>query len=161
MKLYLLRHGDAEKESKAGKDFDRGLTELGRKQVERVRNRLENDCNAVEFTVFCSAAKRTMETWQLIAPALEVEELEFLDDLYLAERTKLLNFIWNVNHPTDDVLIIGHNKGISDLASYLLDERIDLPTSGLLVIDFPDAKNLSETSLGGGVKLKKCFPVEE
>lgn len=160
MRLYLLRHGDAEKESKEGKDFDRGLTELGRKQVERVKSRLKNDCNDVGFTVFCSSAKRTKETWQIIAPVVDVEELEFLDDLYLAERTKLLNFIWNVNHPSDDVLIIGHNKGISDLASYLLDERIDLPTSGFLVIDFPDAEDLSKTSLGCGVKLSKCFPID-
>ncbi|PWH86841.1 SixA phosphatase family protein [Brumimicrobium oceani] len=160
MRLYLLRHGDAEKESKAGKDFDRGLTELGRKQVERVKNRLENDYSDREFTVFCSAAQRTRETWQIIAPVVEVEELEFLDDLYLAERTQLLNFIWNVNHPTEDVLIIGHNKGISDLASYLLDERIMLPTSGFLVIDFPNCHELTETSLGCGAKLSKCFPVE-
>ncbi|WP_107037724.1 SixA phosphatase family protein [Brumimicrobium mesophilum] len=160
MRLYLLRHGDAEKESKEGKDFDRGLTELGRNQVERVKKRLENEYSNHEFTVFSSSSQRTKETWQIIAPVLEVEELEFLDDLYLAERTKLLNFIWNVNHPTDDVLIIGHNKGISDLACYLLDERISLPTSGFLVIDFPDIDELSKTSLGAGVKLSKCFPVE-
>lgn len=78
----------------------------------------------------------------------------------MAERVQLLNFIWNVNHPTNDILIIGHNNGISDLASYLLDERYVLPTSGLLVIDFPDAKDLSETGLGTGVKVSKCFPIE-
>jgi len=161
MRLYLLRHGDAEKVSEEGKDFDRGLTELGKKQIERVKKRIENDFSNHEFTVFCSSSQRTRETWEIIAPVVEVEELEFLDDLYLAERTKLLNFIWNVNHPTDDVLIVGHNKGISDLASYLLDERIILPTSGFLVIDFPDAEDLSETGIGLGVKLSKCFPVEE
>ena len=161
MKLYLLRHGDAEIESSTGKDFDRGLTELGRNQVERVKKRLMNDAKDVEFTVFCSSAKRTRETWKIIAPVVKSEELEFLDNLYLAERVQLLNFIWNVNHPTNDILIVGHNCGISDLASYLLDESIHMPTSGLLVIDFPDVENLSGTGLGMGAKFSKCFPLEE
>ncbi len=160
MRLYLLRHGEAEDHSSTGKDFDRGLTELGRKQVERVKNRFLKDREGVEFTVFCSSAKRTKETWQVIAPVIETAELDFLDELYLAERVQLLNFIWNVNHPTDDVLIVGHNNGISDLASYLLDDSITMPTSGLIVIDFPEAKDLSETGIGTGVKVSKCFPID-
>lgn len=160
MKLYLLRHGDAEIKSSTGKDFDRNLTELGRSQVERVKKRFLKESEGVEFTVFCSSAKRTRETWGIIASVVVVEELEFLDDLYLADHNHLLNFLWNVHHPTDDILIVGHNNGISDLASYLLDERITLPTSGLIVIDFPNCEELTQTSLGCGVKLSKCFPVE-
>jgi phosphohistidine phosphatase len=161
MRLYLLRHGDAEIKSSTGKDFDRGLTELGIKQIERVKKRFIQEAEGVEFTVFCSAAKRTRETWGILASAVVVEELEFLDELYLADRAHLLNFLWNVNHPTNDILLIGHNEGISELASYLLDDRYLLPTSGLLVIEFPDAEDLSETGLGTGVKVSKCFPIEE
>jgi phosphohistidine phosphatase len=161
MRLYLLRHGHAENKSSTGKDFDRGLSEKGKKQVERVKNRFLQEFKDVEFTVFCSSAKRTRETWRIIAPVVKSEELEFLDDLYLADRAHLLNFLWNVNHPTNDILLIGHNEGISELASYLLDDRYLLPTSGLLVIEFPDAEDLSETGLGTGEKLSKCFPVEE
>jgi|SRR5690554_6633248 len=160
MRLYLLRHGDAEKKNSAGKDFDRGLSELGKIQVERVKNRLEKEAKDVDFTVFCSSAKRTRETWKEISSVIKTEEIEFLDELYLAERVDLLNFLWNVNHPTDTVMIVGHNNGLSDLASYFLDDRFIMPTSGLLIIDFPEAKDLSETGIGAGVKVGKCFPIE-
>ncbi|RFC53939.1 SixA phosphatase family protein [Brumimicrobium aurantiacum] len=161
MKLYLLRHGDAEINSSTGKDFDRGLSELGKKQVDRVKKRMEKVAPNVEFTVFCSSALRTKETWKVLSPVIEEQELEFLDDLYLADNNHLLNFLWNVNHPTSDVLLIGHNNGISDLASYLLDQRYTIPTSGLLVIDFPEAKDLSEVGLGTGEEVVKCFPIDE
>ena len=153
MRLYLLRHGEAEHKSPTGSDFDKRLTELGVEQVERVKKRLLNDAKDIEFSVFCSSAARTKETWQIISSSITVKSIEFLDDLYLADHTHLLNFLWNNPNQTNSVLLIGHNNGLSDLASYLLDERIVLPTSGLLVIDFPDAKKLSDIGLGTGEKI--------
>lgn len=158
MRLYLLRHGEAVHKSPTGNDFDKGLSEAGRVQIDRVKNRLIKDAADIEFSVFCSGAKRTRETWELISSAINVSKIEFKDDLYLADHTHLLNFLWNNPNQTNSILLIGHNNGLSDLASYLLDERIVLPTSGLLVIDFPEAKKLSDIGLGTGVKLSKCFP---
>nr|WP_299201550.1 histidine phosphatase family protein [uncultured Brumimicrobium sp.] len=160
MRLYLLRHGEAENQSPTGKDFDKDLTEHGREQVERIKKRLMNDVTDVEFSVFCSGAKRTQSTWEIIAPVVNVISLDILDELYLADQTHLLNFLWNNPNQTNSILLIGHNNGLSDLASYLLDEQIVLPTSGLVIIDFPEAKQLSDIGLGTGVKVGKCFPVE-
>ena len=160
MRLYLLRHGEAENKSPTGSDFDKSLTEVGKEQVERVKNRLLNDANHIEFSVFCSGAARTKETWQIISSSIIVKSIEFLDDLYLVDHTYLLNFLWNNPNQTNSILLIGHNNGLSDLASYLLDERIVLPTSGLLIINFPEAKKLSDISLGSGVKVSQCFPPE-
>jgi phosphohistidine phosphatase len=161
MRLYLLRHGEAEHKSSTGNDFDRSLREEGKIQIERIKNRLISDASGIEFSVFCSNAARTRETWDLISSSVEVADVEFLDDLYLADHTFLLNFLWNNPNQTNSILLIGHNNGLSDLASYLLDERIILPTSGLLIIDFPEAKKLSDIGLGTGVKVSKCFPPEE
>jgi len=161
MRLYLLRHGEAENKSPTGSDFDKRLTEVGKKQADRIKNRLLNDANDIEFSVFCSGAARTKETWQIISSSIIVKNIEFLDDLYLADHTYLLNFLWNNPNQTNSILLIGHNNGLSDLASYLLDESIVLPTSGLIIIDFPDAKELSDIGLGTGVKVSQCFPPED
>lgn len=161
MRLYLLRHGEAEHKSLKGNDFDRSLSEVGEKQIEQIRNRLANDANDSEFSVFCSSAARTKETWKLISTTVNIANIEFLDDLYLADHAYLLNFLWNNPNQTNSILLIGHNNGLSDLASFLLDERIVLPTGGLLIIDFPDAKELSDIGLGTGVKVSKCFPIED
>src|SRR5690554_2539227 len=122
MKLYILRHGEAEKKSSTGKDFDKSLTEKGKEQVERVKRRLMKTADDVDFSVYCSTAQRTKETWQILAPVVSVNDIQFLDELYLADHNHLLNFLWNVNPSTEDVLLIGHNNGLSDLVSYFLDD---------------------------------------
>lgn len=161
MRLYLLRHGEAENKSSTGKDFDKSLTELGKEQVERVKNRLIKDSSDIEFSVFCSGAARTRETWQIISSSIIVKNIEFRDDLYLAGHNHLLNFLWNNPNQTNSVMLIGHNNGLSDLASYLLDESTVIPTSGLMIINFPEAKELSDIGLGTGELVSKCFPREE
>src|SRR5690554_371878 len=158
MRLYLLRHGEAVHNSSTGNDFDRVLSEEGKNQVDRVKKRLINDASGIEFNVFCSSSARTKETWDLIATSITVSNIEFREDLYLADQTFLLNFLWNRPNQTQSVLLIGHNNGLSDLASYLLDELIVLPTSGLLIIDFPEIKKLTDIGLGTGVKVSQCFP---
>ncbi|PKR81009.1 hypothetical protein CW751_07535 [Brumimicrobium salinarum] len=158
MKLYLLRHGEAYDSSSTGKDFDRELTDHGVEQVNQIKKRLENEASEAEFCVFCSSASRTKQTYEIIAPSLSISSISFLKEMYLADHTYMLNFLWNNEHQDDTVLLIGHNNGLSDLASYLLDQKIVLPTSGLLIIDFPELKNLSDIGLGTGVEVSKCFP---
>ena len=47
-----------------------------------------------------------------------------------------LKLIWQENHP-DDLVLIGHNFGISDLANYFLDNQIELRTAEYICIEFP------------------------
>jgi phosphohistidine phosphatase SixA len=56
----------------------------------------------------------------------------------------LLDFIWKLEGK-EDILLIGHNDGISDLASYFTDEYIGLQTAGYCCIEF-DSENWKNTS---------------
>ena len=61
----------------------------------------------------------------------------FFDELYLVGKDDLMTFISN-REEAKEILIIGHNFGISELASYYTGKQILLKTGGFVSIDFPD-----------------------
>lgn len=137
MKLFLLRHGDASFHTPSGKDKDRRLSELGKDQIIRLRLFLEMNPIDGPVTTFCSSAIRTQETLHLLKESLVVEESFLVDELYLASSSTLMDYFKEINVKTENVLLIGHNPGISDFASYLTDKEIGFPTAGWIEINFP------------------------
>ncbi|MCJ8292560.1 MAG: histidine phosphatase family protein [Crocinitomicaceae bacterium] len=146
MKLHLLRHGKALQQSDSGRDFDRKLNEKGLLQCQLIGEYLVN--KELDCETWCSAAKRTRETFSTVTKKIAINKVVMRDDFYLCSREILLDAIWQRSGNTD-LLIIGHNFGISDLATYLTDERIELRTSGYVCIDFDDFK-WEEVSRGLG-----------
>ena len=139
MKLHLLRHAKTEKFSSSGKDFDRKLMEKGIRQSTEMFKFLET--KSFENTnLYCSAAQRTKETYELVCSKLKLNHISFHQELYLAGLEDLLQFIWNLKSQKN-IFIIGHNEGLSELASYLSGSNIQLKTCGYLQLEF-----LSESS---------------
>jgi phosphohistidine phosphatase len=60
----------------------------------------------------------------------------FIDELYLASSGEMLQII-NQLQCAEDLLVIGHNEGISELASELSAAFILLKTCGLVSLEFP------------------------
>jgi len=58
-----------------------------------------------------------------------------MDDLYLCEQETFLKKLWDLNHE-NDLFIIGHNDGLSDLASYFAVEMIHLSTCEYICFSF-------------------------
>lgn len=119
--LFLLRHGKAKDKSR--KDFDRPLTEFGRKQVAQKGLIINKRCPAINV-ILCSSALRTRETLQYLnlnpaSTCILVEE-----DLYLADALTILNSLTLIGQG-NSVLIIGHNPGLHQFACDLL----PLPTA--------------------------------
>lgn len=105
--------------------------------------------------ILCSGAKRTRETLDQIA--LSDAEIEFRDELYLCSRQTILQAIWDCKS-SKDLMIIGHNFGISDLAEYLLEDYIEMRTCELLVFNF-DIDTWQEVSRGVGQLIDRYHPV--
>ncbi|MBW7866852.1 MAG: histidine phosphatase family protein [Brumimicrobium sp.] len=156
MKLLLLRHGDAENKSTTGKDFDRKLSEVGRRQALLVKEQIDALNFLHDASIYCSNAQRTKDTWNIIKGET-IDTATYKDELYLASLNQLLTFFWENKQP-NNMLFIGHNNGISELASYLLNENVVLPTCGMLLIDFPTFTSFSEISKGTGTLIKFHFP---
>lgn len=148
MKLHLVRHGKAEISSDSGKDFDRRLAPKGIAQSQLLGKHLLNHGIKDAIIVLCSDAARTRQTLQELKNELGLNNISYFKDLYLCSKEHLLDLLWSLNHG-EDLLLVGHNFGISDLGQYLVDEFIELKTGEYLCIEF-EAQNWNETSMGTG-----------
>jgi phosphohistidine phosphatase len=139
----LLRHSKTERAEPGQRDRDRKLTKRGRDDAAVIgaymaRHGLNPDLALV------SPAKRTQETWALVAPAFaEVPRLVKEERIYNA-ATEVLFKIVSETRGAHCLVVVGHNPGLHDIAMQLIAsgdvevrERVaeKLPTSGLVVID--------------------------
>ena len=131
LQLHLIRHAKTEKLSPTGSDFDRHLLPKGIKQAKALAIYLENKQN-FEF-LLCSAAKRTQETKNILEERLRFQSNVNLDTLYLASNREILHLICQ-QQEVKEIWIIGHNEGISDLASYLTGNNIHMKTSAYVCL---------------------------
>ncbi len=142
MLLYLLRHANAAHISPSGKDIDRPLSSIGIKQAILLGDYVST-LNLIQTSIYISSSQRTRET-ETYALKSCTNNKEFQDELYLTSSKELLNFINGQNTP-NNILILGHNEGISSLASYLTDQYIALNTANCITIEF-DCVNSNEIS---------------
>lgn len=133
MRIHLIRHAKTNPMSDSGKDFDRTLMEKGHKQCAKLKEFLKDK---VELnSIYCSSSSRTRSTANLILDEFQLKYVTYLDELYLASRKSLFDFLISLNS-TNDILIIGHNEGLSELVCYLTGENIVLSTASFVTINF-------------------------
>jgi phosphohistidine phosphatase len=150
-----LRHARAAWAEPGDRDFDRPLTDAGRRESQAVGAiMLENGYRPDR--VVCSPARRALDTWRGVAEILDMKPSEALlsETLYAADAGGYLNIVRN-NGGSGSLLIVGHNPTIEDLAIGFSScgvgqARADLdkgfPTGGLAVLSF--GSDLSEAMLG-------------
>ena len=120
-RLILLRHGDAERDSESGDDFDRRLSDRGREESARMGETLA-ELGLVPDLVLASGAMRTRETWAALAQAFPKAKVTFEDELYLAEPERVRRAIDQACEGCKTLMVVGHNPGLQDLALGLLIE---------------------------------------
>ncbi|MEN9971732.1 MAG: hypothetical protein RIS20_79 [Bacteroidota bacterium] len=135
MNLHVLRHAKTNQNSPTGRDFDRELLPRGYEQLIELQAEIAAKTLSIS-RIFCSSAKRTRQTSTQIEELFPNATISFHDDLYLASKSVILNFITQLK-TSEEILIIGHNEGLSDLVSYLSDTDIHLKTCGYVQLSFP------------------------
>jgi phosphohistidine phosphatase len=120
--------------------------------------------------VLCSAARRTRDTWALMAATLGEPRTTYLDEIYEAEAGVLLTAIRRAPADARRLMLVGHNPGLEELALDLIasddhDGRQSLsdkfPTAALAVIDFDIESWRELTPARGRLTLfmtPKCLP---
>ena len=114
--LILLRHAKATPGSDTGEDFDRPLAQRGRDDAPVVGRALA-EAGAAPQIVLVSAARRTRETWELVAPSFQMATVQFVEKLYLAPGDVILREAEEAG--VANVMVIAHNPGLHELASRL------------------------------------------
>jgi phosphohistidine phosphatase len=113
--LHLLRHAKSSWKDDV-EDRERPLNRRGREAARLVGQHLPATAGDIDL-VLCSSAVRTRETLDLVLagfaprPRCEIE-----DGLYLADRDELIQRLQQLAESQVNVLVIGHNPGLYELA---------------------------------------------
>lgn len=116
-RLMLMRHGDAPN-VKEGDRF-RILSEKGMKQSREAGAFLVRT-TIVPDLIYVSPVERTMKTLECLAAAFKKTPLtEMQIGLYAASKERILSIIEKCPADINNLLVIGHNPGISELLRFL------------------------------------------
>jgi len=130
--LTLLRHGDALTAVPGAGDYHRQLSERGTDDIRRLLKKCLH-LNLRADWIYASPAARTRSSARPFESAWNCLSIEHAD-LYLAHEDQLLNTLRQTPADVAHVLVVGHNPGLSYLASLLNNEQqlIELPTAALV-----------------------------
>ena len=136
-RVTLLRHAKSSHHDIALGDHERPLNRRGQCDVPIMARRLM-DKGGRPSLILTSTAVRARQTARLLAETIgyPVEFIQSERELYLAEPDEILNVIAGQDNAFNDIVVCGHNPGITELGSELSRMRIDnVPTSGMVVLD--------------------------
>jgi phosphohistidine phosphatase len=134
LKLYVLRHGKAVKPEDSEEDFQRKLNKKGTAQVNQIAYIFQQEEILVD-QIIASGAQRTQETAEIMNYYLWRKPIIFDDSLYLATREKIQAVLLE-KAQGQNILLTGHNFGLSDFVNYLVDDQLVLSTAMLVQINF-------------------------
>lgn len=144
-RLILLRHAKSDWPDGVA-DPERPLAPRGRASAPRIGTYIAHE-ELVADRVLVSPARRTRETWDLVAAQLPpVKVVASEPRVYDASAARLLAVLRDQPREAHSVMLVGHNPGLADLASLLatsgpaahLSKMMEkFPTGGLAVIDLP------------------------
>ncbi|MBN2907612.1 MAG: histidine phosphatase family protein [Rhodobacteraceae bacterium] len=161
LRLILVRHAKSGWDDPLVDDHDRTLNARGQAAAPVIAEWLAEQGH-IPAEVVASTARRTVETWQLMAPALgECAVMRRDPALYHAPAERMLEVLHNC--AASPVLMLGHNPGIADFAARLLQAPPDnarfasYPTCATLVADF-DAPDWNEVGFGTGRAVEFITP---
>lgn len=135
-KITLLRHGDSLYQDASITDWSRPLSPEGEKECHNVAKFIK-DCHPSPSKIISSNARRTVETVKILLEKNKWDPgiLNLDKELYLASAKLLTEKIQSQSESINDLIIVGHNPGLSELSSNLLKQSIYLPTSGCVSLN--------------------------
>jgi phosphohistidine phosphatase len=150
--LHLLRHAKSSAK-KDVEDHERPLSRQGRAAAQQLGNAPPAIFGAIDL-VLCSSAVRTRETLDLVIAGLSPRPRSVVEDeLYLATQEKLMRRLMRLDDRDVNVMVIGHNPGLHELAVALA--QTDSPHFLALSSKFPTGACASFRVLDGWADLRR------
>jgi phosphohistidine phosphatase len=157
--LTLLRHAKSSWDGPGLKDRDRPLNERGERDAPVMGRRLRARGSRPTL-MLTSPAVRARRTAQIIASEIGYPQ-EFLqreEDLYLASPGEIIAVIARQDSSFRDLIVCGHNPGLTELANRLTGAGIDnVPTTGVVIIGL-DLKSWADLDGAQGELLLFDYP---
>jgi phosphohistidine phosphatase len=126
LKLFLIRHGDAEAESQRTRgDFARALTKLGRRQASDSGQWLADLVGESAPRIWTSPLVRAVQTAEIVAAGWPGASVTVATELATGQpMISLLDLVRGLSGSAS--LLVGHEPSMSELGGALL-ERYGLP----------------------------------
>jgi len=137
-KLLIMRHAKANLGDAFENDFDRTLSDRGKKDAPEMGKRLKKNGVKPDL-IISSPAARALKTAKEIAKEIDYPEKNIVTEpeIYQADIIDLIKVIRNLDDKNNKVMLFGHNPGLTGLVGYLTNQFIDnIPTSGVVQINF-------------------------
>ena len=136
--LTLLRHAKSSWKDPACDDFDRPLNKRGRQDAPLIGQRLAI-LGEVPEIIISSPAKRARRTAELVAAAMPYQSSTILYEprIYEAGLGTLFELVSQLDEDWQNVMLVGHNPGLTDLANALAPCKLDnIVTCGVVKLAF-------------------------
>jgi phosphohistidine phosphatase len=153
--LLLLRHAKAGWAEPGVTDFDRPLDKTGQLQAAATGDTLRDKGFRPDL-ILCSPSRRTLETLQGLATAVDMRNARLVESLYSGDANAYLQAI-RAAGGAETALLIGHNPMMENIGVALSGQgseaamaalRHGFPTSGLAVVRLPGS--LQDAAPGQG-----------
>ncbi len=131
---FLMRHAKSDWHANARDDFSRPLNARGQRDARRMGAWLREE-GLVPDRILASPARRARQTAEAVATAvgLPVDAIHYHDPLYLAGRAALLAALQQEAPACSRLLLVAHNPGLDELATWLAAAPLPGTPSGKLM----------------------------
>jgi phosphohistidine phosphatase len=151
-KLIFVRHGKAEDDIPGLSDFERSLTERGKKISKRMAEAFSKKEGSPGL-LLSSPAFRALETGLVFAGVTGVsyDKIVLHNNLYFGTNTdKILKLLQTINDEIQKVTMFGHNPSFTDAPDALSETGCGpVPKSGVVCISFK-AEKWADVKAGEG-----------
>ena len=157
--LIIVRHCKSSWADLSLSDFDRPLNKRGNIDGELMSNYLREKEKKIDKLIL-STSKRTRLTSKYFTEKIHFDSISYIDELYHASYSDIINIISKVENNFNSVMVIGHNPGLTELINqYTIMNIYNLPTTGVVKVEFKGDKWERITENKGKIVYKK-FPKE-
>jgi phosphohistidine phosphatase len=157
--LFLLRHAKSGWKDSDLRDFDRPLTDRGKKAA-GVIGRYMHKQHLRPDLIVSSPAERARATVELVVEAARLPtDVRFDERIYEANTGNLLEVVSHLDEQAQSAMLVGHNPGFEELAESLTGEALQMPTAALVQVDL-DVEKWKQVRAGAG-RLKRVIKPKE
>ena len=158
-RLYLIRHAKSSWKDPNLQDFERPLNKRGKGDAPLMGQHL-NSHQVRPDLIISSSAKRALKTARIIAKAIGFPKEQIVTDesIYEAGVSSLLQVIHHIDEAANQIMLFGHNPGLTMLAESLTNAVIEnIPTCGIFCVDF-DITSWKDVKAGTGTMVFFDYP---
>ena len=136
-KLFVLRHAQSAGKQSRQPDYDRDLTLEGEAKAKALGQKIKKENYDIDM-ILSSAATRTRRTVASVNETLQLtsEKIHYKKELYPALLPEWIAEIRKLPTDVRTVMLVGHNPGLSMLATNFHNTIVDLAQCELIAFEF-------------------------